>query len=307
MLNDSKYLLKNGLALMKVAREMMTMAPGDRVPPMSEYVDKFGVAKGTIQGIFKQLEGECIALEKKGHLGTYIQSIDHKKLWQYSGWVAITGLMPICLNDRLRSLATAVTLAFEKMDIPFRLAFMQSAQNRYLTLTGGQFDFIVTSKLAGEKFIKENDKLSLALELSDNSYNRGIVCAFQDDRKTVIEDGMTLACDPDARDQWLLTKLVTKGKKVNLIKMPYRATLHSFFAGKTDAIIYHSEAILSADRKYAIQDIPGQALSSKVSKAVVITNCDNYFVNALLQKILLAEEVCKDQLRIEAGESWTYY
>jgi hypothetical protein len=89
--------------------------------------------------------------------------------------------------------------------------------------------------------------------------------------------------------------------------MPYRATLHSFFAGKTDAIIYHSEAILSAERKYAIQDIPDQSLSALVSKAVVITNRDNYFVSELLQKILIADEVCNDQLRIEAGESWTYY
>ena len=55
--NDS-YRLKIGLTLNNLAREMMTYHVGDRIPAITELVERYQVSRGTVQSALAQLCGE---------------------------------------------------------------------------------------------------------------------------------------------------------------------------------------------------------------------------------------------------------
>lgn len=59
---------KIGLVKNLLALDLMSRNAGDRILPISEYQDKFGVSRGTIQNAFACLK-ECnaVTLENHGH------------------------------------------------------------------------------------------------------------------------------------------------------------------------------------------------------------------------------------------------
>jgi ABC-type amino acid transport substrate-binding protein len=302
-----RYLQKNGMVLMNIAREMMTLSPGDRMTTISEYVERFDVAKGTVQGILKYLCESAMSLDKMGHLGSYVKTIDYAAMWKFTGWEAIVGLLPLPLNARLRSLSTAITKAFESAHIPFRMAFMQSASHRIAALKEFRFDFIIVSELSSEMLLAEDAGLRVALKLAEDSYSEANRIAFRDPKETKIQNGMKVAFDPASPDQRIITEYITRGKTVKYVEMPYRSTLQSLSAGKVDAIVYQAETLKNTDSSFGLVEIGDQELARKVMGAVVAVNDENYHVGALLRKVISVDFVRRAQAEIEAGRILSYY
>lgn len=300
------YVQKYGMALMKLAREMMTYSIGDRIPTISEYVESYGCSKGTIQGAIKLLCENGLALEKMGHMGSYIKEINYSRLWSYTGWGTLVGLMPLPQNDKLKSLATALTYCMEQSVVPFDLAFMQSASNRIQAVEAGRFDFTIVSKLTSEIYQKQPNHLDFSLELHEDSYCNSNIIAFADPMDTEIRNGMRIAYDPKSPDQNLLTHILCKGKDVTLLTMPYRSTLHCLQKGKVDAIIYRSESTLDKFG-FGIVDLPHPDLITKTSTATAITHKDNYHINKILQKFLTPDHIQSIQKKIAQGQLYPYY
>lgn len=67
---------KTGLAKSLLALDLLSKNAGDRIQPISEYQEKFGVSRGTVQNAFTYLK-ECgaVVLEHHGHQGTYIEKL----------------------------------------------------------------------------------------------------------------------------------------------------------------------------------------------------------------------------------------
>ena len=59
---------KTGLAKSLLALDLLSKNAGDRIQPISEYQEKFGVSRGTVQNAFTYLK-ECgaVKLEHHGH------------------------------------------------------------------------------------------------------------------------------------------------------------------------------------------------------------------------------------------------
>jgi hypothetical protein len=274
-------------------------------------MERFGVSKGTAQGVVKFLCDHAMSLAKMGHLGSYIESVDYAAMWGYTGWDAIVGLLPLPLNARLRSLATAITKAFEAADIPFRMAFMQGASHRIKALNESRFDFIIVSKLSANTFLSEvpakDSDLNIALELADDSYSEANMIAFRDPLESEIRNGMKVAFDPASPDQRTITKYVTRGKKVKYVKMPYRSTLQSLIAGSVDAIVYQAETLRSSGETLSLIKIDDSELARKVMGAAVVANRENYYIEQLLRKVIKADSVRRTQAKIESGRILSYY
>ena len=46
---DKQLLTKNGIAVMRLAREFISMQPGQRIETVGDYADKLCLGRGTIQ------------------------------------------------------------------------------------------------------------------------------------------------------------------------------------------------------------------------------------------------------------------
>ncbi len=59
---------KTGVAKSMLALDLMSRDTGERLLPISEYQEKFGVSRGTIQNAFACLkESNAVVLENHGH------------------------------------------------------------------------------------------------------------------------------------------------------------------------------------------------------------------------------------------------
>ena len=64
---------KTGIAVNRLAQDLLTRKKGDRIPSISEYQEKFGVSRGTVQNSLNYLkERQAVSLVSRGHMGTFI-------------------------------------------------------------------------------------------------------------------------------------------------------------------------------------------------------------------------------------------
>lgn len=304
--NDS-YRLKIGLTLNNLAREMMTYHVGDRIPAITELVERYQVSRGTIQSALAQLCKAAMTLKKSGHLGSYITAIDHRKIWEYTGWNTLIGAMPLPSNNSLKGLATALTTSIEYAHLPFNMAFMQSAQNRVNGLLARRFDFIVVSRLSADICLEKNPQLTIAVELPRGSYNKSHIIAFSNPKETKLRDGMRVAYDPFSYDQTRLTHLCCEGLNIQYFHMPYRATLHCLEHGDVDAVIYLKESAVRSTRKLGISPIPYEDPLSKSIYAVLLTSKENYWCSELLHSSISPDMIMDLEQEVEANTLFSYY
>ena len=77
----SQLLNKNALIINNLAKEFLTKEEGDRINTVAEYAEKYSLARGTVQSALKFLcEQEAVAIDRRGHLGSFLTKIDYMKL-----------------------------------------------------------------------------------------------------------------------------------------------------------------------------------------------------------------------------------
>ena len=149
MSTPTMFYQKNGLIIIKLSRDLLTMAVGDRMTPMWQYVEKFSVSRGTVHGAIKfLLDNRCLAIEKMGPKGSYITSLNYGKLWEYVDWGILTGAMAFPEFMLQKGLGTAIAQAMQKKHIPFNFAFVMASESRLKALISNRYHFVITAKLA---------------------------------------------------------------------------------------------------------------------------------------------------------------
>ena len=87
---------KIGIAVDKLAQDLLSRGEGDRIPPISEYQERLQVSRGTIQNALSYLtESGAVRLCRRGHLGTYIETLDYRKLQECCLNKELLGSMPL--------------------------------------------------------------------------------------------------------------------------------------------------------------------------------------------------------------------
>lgn len=291
----SKLLSKNGMAIMSLAREMLMLSKGDRIRTLDQYTEAFGLGRGTVQLGLKFLQSaNAIKLEPRGHLGTYIVSIDYKKLWVLADIGTIIGVMPLPYTKRYEGLATGLYKSFENAHIPFGLAFMRGASKRVEALNQGRYNFVILSKLAATLEMTKSDNIEIAYEFPEYSYVGEHVVVLGDKNQDRILPGMKVGIDPDSIDQWLLTSYECEGLDVEYVKTSYNQFLHRIKNKEIDAAIWSSDELKNHKNLYSIaplRNLKAQISSKDDTTAVIVINKNNNFFKRMLNKFINIEQV----------------
>src|SRR4051812_8415855 len=121
---------KNGLAAKFIAKELIHVLEGERIPRISDFTEKLSLGRGTVQGALKVLEDlHAISLESRGHLGTFLIKRDLNLLYEIAGIGPIVGVMPLPYSRKYEGLATGIVEAIEGIQKKSGLAFMRGARN----------------------------------------------------------------------------------------------------------------------------------------------------------------------------------
>lgn len=280
---------KNGRITMNLAKEMLGYDEGDRIKTIEQYASEFQSSRGTVQSAFKFLQSVGgIHLEARGHLGTFITRIDHKKLWEITDIGPIMGVMPLPYSKRYEGLATGLYKAFEEANIPFSLAFMRGSTKRIEALNMDRYHFAIMSKLTAELEMKKSRRLKMVSEFKEGSYVRNHVMIFRQKGETQIRDGMRVAIDPISVDQIILTNYECEGIDVEYIEVSYNQILYKLKSNEIDVAIWNGDELEEQKFEFNVQPLKNPK-TKKIAKddtiAAIIVNNDelqeifNRFIN----------------------------
>ncbi len=277
---------KVGLAKNLLALDLMSRNVGERILPISEYQEKFGVSRGTIQNAFTCLkEGNAVVLENHGHQGTYITSLDYKKLQENCMRREILGIMPLPYSMTYEGLATAMYVQFAPLN--FNMAYARGAVGRIELVESGTYHFAICSQFAAEQSIKEGRQIEIAINFGPGSFLSRHVLLLSDSRYDSIQDGMRVAYDSSSIDQSSITRNIIHGRKVTLVPIRTQQTMTALMDGIIDAGVWNYDDIL--DHKHdaiKVAFLDESDYNNLFSTAVMVIRKEDEYLKALLEKYI---------------------
>ncbi len=304
MVTYRDFVAKHAKAAMRIAQDLVSKKPGQRLPPVGEYAVELGVGRGTVQTALRLLQdGKAVTLVPRGHMGTFVESIDPALLWEFTGFGTVTGVMPLPYSLRYQGLATGLYRAFQEAGVPMVLAHMRGARRRLEALNSGRYEFALVSRHAYEAMRGEVDYLDLALELGPQTSVREHVLLLRDPNAAGIADGMRVAIDPASIDVSRLTLRECGEAKVTLVELPYTQFPGQMKQGAIDAAIWDAEeGTPPGAGKVVPLGSGGLGAIPETGEAVVVVHRDSQVLKAVLRERIDPAKVRATQARVMAGE-----
>ncbi len=120
-----------------------------KLRPVKQYAEDYGVGTGTVQSALQALKDcEAIELNACGASGTFLASVNRRKLFDACGYGDLICLMPLDANREMRSLATGIYECVSEEKLPIHILFARGSKNRINMINRGKCDFAVMSRLA---------------------------------------------------------------------------------------------------------------------------------------------------------------
>lgn len=300
---------KNGLAARYIAKELLELEEGQRIPRVSDFTEKLGLGRGTVQGAIKVLEDlHAIQLESRGHLGTFLRKRDVNLLYEIAGIGPIIGVMPLPYSRRYEGLATGMIEELQNLNIKVGLAYMRGAVPRIEALKSRRYDFSIMSLLAAEEAVRKFDGLEIIRDFGPESYVSSHKIFFSNQKFNSIQDGMRVGIDYSSVDQAEITLRECKGKQIELIESGYMQLFSMLREGTIDA------AVWNADEENTLQTFPSsefksqeaKELAAKATTAVVIVETARNEIKERVQDLHI-ERVTHIQRLVVEGKKYPHY
>jgi hypothetical protein len=142
---------KTDAARQVVARLLLCVPDGGRIPTVAELADAAGAGFGTVHAALQSLEaGGAIETTAHGSQGRRLTRRDVSALWAASGRGALTGVLPLPQSREFSGLATAFTVLAEEPNLPLQLMFRQGNSVRLRFLHSSRVDFVLMSLVAAQ-------------------------------------------------------------------------------------------------------------------------------------------------------------
>lgn len=294
---------KKGLAIEKIAAELFLLSKGNKMPIISELQEKYELSRGTVQNALSFLKQvRAIETESKGHLGTYIKTIDYQILQSYVIKDQLTATMPLPYSKLYEGFATGLYLAFKEGNIKLNMVYIRGSEDRIEAVKKGLYDMAVVSKFAAEHEIQRNGNIDIALKFGSKSYLSEHVLLLASKKHKTIIDGMRVGIDRDSLDHRMLTNEHVQGKSIELIEVPANQLIYALRENQIDAGIWNYDEII--DKNYEdlnVQFIELKEQYNAMNEAVIICQKDNLVIKSICKKNIAIEKMLEIQNNIKNG------
>lgn len=293
---------KIGITVNRLSRDLLPRKEGDRIPSITEYQERFQVARGTVQNAINYLtDSGSISLIRRGHLGTFIERMDYRRLQECSFNKELLGSMPLPYSLCYQGLATAL---FEVLSpYAFNLVYARGSESRLKLLASGVCQFTVCSRYAAEEAIRCYNNIEIAVDLGPETYLTRHVLVFRDPEKAEIESGMRVAYDRASLDHRHLTEIITAGiRDVEFVDLKAHQTVKAIRSGEIDAGVWNLDEIMeSGYQDLNVVPIRQFMNVTDFSSAVLVVNRGDEDMAQLLQQHVLQQTVCGIQDAVKEG------
>ncbi|SIQ19348.1 GntR family transcriptional regulator YhfZ [Halanaerobium kushneri] len=296
----SKMMSKIGFITSMLARDFFLKNVGERIDTISGYAERYGTGRGTVQSAISFLtEHQAVELESKGHLGSYILSLDYQLLWEIADLGMIMGLLPLPYSLRYEGLATGLNKQFKAANFNYSIAYTRGAEKRLNVLKDDKYDFIVLSKFAAKNY-NDNDQFEILYEFGSGTYLSKHVIVFSGPENKKIESGMKIGLDSTSIDHKVLTELECQNKEVEFVELTYMKIMEHIKNKTIDAAIWNYDEIKNLDN-INFTDLQHQSSIKKnkeISNAVILVNKNSRMIKRILSKTINPESVIEVQKEV---------
>ncbi|HPX32221.1 MAG TPA: GntR family transcriptional regulator YhfZ [Erysipelotrichaceae bacterium] len=279
-----------------IATDLLLLKVGDRLTPISNYQEKYGVARGTVQNAISFLKKKhAIELEGKGHSGTFIRKIDYSTLQEYSSRKRIMGVLPILSSYTFYGLSTALNLLLRDLNCDF--AYSRGSESRIRMVVDGNCEFAICSKLSANMAIESGLNIKILANFGKKSYHSNHALVFRNHSKTKIEPGMKILIDTKSIDHAvLINNLIKDINGVILVKTRFSQTLQFLKKEKIDVSLWNYDELgLTGFEGFNVVPLEIGPELEDLSTAVMIVRSDDEFCDKVLRKYIDLSEFSRIQ------------
>jgi len=297
-MNKTNLMRKDGKALVSLAKYFLGFDSGDKVDTIIYYSRIFELSVGTVQKALKKLEEfGAINLKRKGHMGTYIETIDYATLIKIAGIESLVCVMPLPYSKRYEGLASGLKQEFKSF-VPLYFAHMRGADTRLAYLKKGVYDFAIVSKLAAKEYMKKNKELTIAFEFPKGSYVSGHGLIYKN------SNIKTIGVDKSSLDQYFLTQSnFQNNENYNIVDVNYSETIELIKNGHIDGAIWNIDVLDKIkDAGLQYQKLANTPLNGWATQAVLLIHKENKYLEHVLKKVFNLKNIMSHQEQIIKGE-----
>lgn len=293
--SEEKKLNKKNRSVLFVARELLFLKVGERIAPVTEYSEKYGISVGLIQRAFVLLQNEgAIKLDKRGVLGSFVKEINNEILLEKSDLGFLVGVMPLPYSKRYEGLATGIKNNFQNYNLNYYFAYMSGSGVRLNLLRNGIYDFAVVSKLAYEIERERNGDIESVFEFGAKSYVSKHVLLKAPGVKKIVKIGV----DRNSEDQKFLTKEFLGDSNYEFVEIDYNETLKLLENKIVDGIIWNYDEIEEKSIKMEYDELPENKILKKANEAVLVISRRNDNLRKLSRKIIDVDYIREIQQKV---------
>ena len=223
-----------------IARDFNLMEVDSKIPTIEEYIKRFSVSRGTVQNAIANIRrSEGAVLSGKGVSGAYLREKNPEVLLALSGWNHFLGASGIPQTKPLIATSTALYLSAKEA---VTIAYVQGAERRIQGLLAGKLDFVLSSKIAASQLQHQYaDKLTVALELADQSYLTGFSILT---KKGISKENIRrVGFDPKSPDYALITRKIFPENQYSIVHMHYSSLPTAIRSDTIDACIFNQDIL----------------------------------------------------------------
>ncbi|UJF17030.1 hypothetical protein L0B53_03570 [Vibrio sp. SS-MA-C1-2] len=289
-----KYLKKYRSTIINLARYLMAMKVGERLKTIDELSNQLECSVGYVAESLKYIEKDgAVSLKRQGRNGTVISAIDMTKLIELCDIGNIVCAMPLPYTKHYEGLASGLKAQINS--IPLYFAHMRGANIRAECLINGVHDMAIMSKMASEQYVKAGE-LEIILELGPHSYVPEHRIIY---RKGEHDNIKVMGVDSESPDQFLLTEIYKKDKKVTVKETSYNECLERIANGNIDAAIWY------ASRQSSLEAMGLEERSVEYSErfidasiAVVVAPKQATHLKTMIQSCIDSDQLLSHQERV---------
>jgi hypothetical protein len=309
MVERDGLLTRQGDAAIRIARELISLSRGERIPRVQDYARKLQIGNGTVQAALHFLENAgAIKLASAGHKGTYLVEVDYQRLWSVGGRSTVYGSMPLPYSRRYEGLATGLYSAVRAEGPPLALSYMRGARNRLAALRERHVDLVVLSAFAKEQVAQEWP-VAVVVGLGPGTYAEHALI-LRNGVPAGLQTGMRVGIDQSSIDQQLLIEAEAEGYAVVTVEVGYMHAAEMLRRGEIDATIWNVDEL--PVRFPELQVVPLQtprarAIARLAGEAVLVTRPESPEVSQIANALIDWNAVLQVQAEVVAGRRHPAY
>lgn len=254
-----------------LARELMAMPPGSRLPSIRTLAERFDASVGATQGVIAGLAtAGAVTVDSHPRRGGVLLARDIAALYRVLEVGPLLVSMSLPSTERIHGLATAIKERLGAHGLESYLVFTRGSRPRLDALRQGRHQLTVVSALTAEALGPPD--LETILVMSPGTFVREHRVYFVEGRAS--NGRRRVAVDHSSFDFERLSQLEFAGSDVELVSLNYLTAVREMIAGTIDEVILDvDDALMRFPRS-----IGSRPLSSTVRAGLDDANTRTAFV-----------------------------